>query len=93
MIRAKIDEKLELKFRELAMRRFGYGKGSLSRAIEEAILRWIKLAEDEDLASGSDPIDAIDGVLSDIDIDSVELQHTIRDVWASKVLDDVSGRH
>ncbi len=93
MIRAKIDEKLELKFRELAMRRFGYGKGSLSRAIEEAILRWIKLAEDEDLAPGSDPIDAIDGVLSDIDIDSVELQHTIRDVWASKVLDDVSSRH
>lgn len=91
MIRAKIDEKLELRFRELAMRRFGYSKGSLSRAIEEAILRWVAFVED--LASGSDPIDAIDGVLSDIDMDSVELQHIIRDVWASKVLDNVPDRH
>jgi len=27
MIRAKIDERLERRFRELAMKRFGYGKG------------------------------------------------------------------
>ena len=93
MIRAKIDEKLELKFRELAMRRFGYTKGALSKAIEEAILRWIAFAENEELSFEGDPIEAIDGILSDIDIDSVELQHMTKDIWASKVFRRVSNRH
>jgi hypothetical protein len=39
VIKAKINSKLKLRFRELAMRRFGYSKGAISRAIEEAILR------------------------------------------------------
>ena len=93
MIRAKINEKLELKFRELAMRRFGYAKGALSRAIEEAILRWIAFAESEDLSFEGDPVKIIEGMLSDIDIDSVELQHMVKYIWISKVLGDVSNRH
>jgi len=93
LIRAKIDEKLELRFRELAMRRFGYTKGALSRAIEEAILRWIAFVEDEDLFFEGDPVKAIEGVLSDIDFDSVELQHMVRGIWASRVLGNVSNRH
>jgi hypothetical protein len=44
VIKAKIDSRLELRFRELAMRRFGYSKGAISRAVEEAILRWILLS-------------------------------------------------
>ena len=32
VIRAKINEKLERRFRELAMKRFGYGKGALKKA-------------------------------------------------------------
>ena len=28
-------------FRELAMKRFGYGRGSISKAAEEAIYRWV----------------------------------------------------
>jgi hypothetical protein len=39
VIKAKIDKKLELKFRELAMRRYGYSKGAISRAVEDAILK------------------------------------------------------
>jgi hypothetical protein len=87
MIRAKIDEKLELRFRELAMKRFGYGKGALSKAVEEAVLKWVSSVGDEDIVFEEDPVKAIDGVLSDINIDSVELQHRIRDIWASKVVE------
>jgi len=87
LIRAKIDGKLELKFRELAMRRFGYGKGALSRAVEEAILRWVSSVEEESVFFEGDPVEVIDGVLSDVRLDSVELQHRIRDIWASKVLE------
>ena len=33
-IRGVVAEELEEKFRKLAMKRFGYGKGSLSKALE-----------------------------------------------------------
>ena len=90
MIRARIDEKIERRFRELAMKRFGYGKGALTKAIEEAILKWIASVESEDIGFEGDPIKAIEGILSDIKIDSVKLQHKIKDLWASKVLENVS---
>jgi predicted nucleotidyltransferase len=36
-----IDDKLAEKWRELAMKRFGYGRGSISKAAEEAIAFWV----------------------------------------------------
>ncbi len=90
VIRAKIDEKLERRFRELAMKRFGYSKGALTKAVEEAILRWISSFEGEAVNFESDPIEAIEGLLSNVDMDSVDLQHRIKDLWISKVLEDVS---
>jgi len=87
LIRAKIDGRLELRFRELAMRRFGYGKGALSRAVEEAILRWVSSVEEESVFFEGDPVEVIDGVLSDVRLDSVVLQHRIKDIWVSRVLE------
>jgi hypothetical protein len=87
VIKAKIDSRLELRFRELAMRRFGYSKGAISRAVEEAILRWISLAEEGSISFEGDPVEVIDGILSDINMGSVELQHMIRDIWASTVVE------
>jgi len=87
LIRAKIDGRLELRFRELAMRRFGYGKGALSRAVEEAILRWVSSVEEESVFFEGDPVEVIDSVLSDVRLDSVELQHRIKDIWVSRVLE------
>ncbi len=84
VIRANIDPRLERRFRELAMRRFGYGKGALSKAVEEAIIKWISSIENESESFEGDPIEAIEGILSDIDMESVFLQHKIKDLWASK---------
>ncbi len=36
-----------------------------------------------------DPVEAMEGILSEIDIDSVTLQHRVKDLWVSKVLTDV----
>ena len=47
-IRGVIPKKVEHKFRRLAMKRFGYGKGSLSKALEEALLKWIEFLESYD---------------------------------------------
>lgn len=87
MIKAKIDKKLELKFRELAMRRYGYSKGAISRAVEDAILKWISLVEKEQISFEGDPIEAIKGILSDVKFESVELQHMIKDIWISRLLE------
>ncbi len=88
-LRVQVDQKLERKFREAAMKRFGYGKGALSKAAEEAIVKWISTIEKEDLSFEEDPVEAIDGLLSDIDIDSVELQHEAKKIWTRKVLKNV----
>lgn len=44
-IRGVVSEELEKKFRKLDMEKFGYGKGSLSKALEEALRHWIKVLE------------------------------------------------
>jgi hypothetical protein len=44
-IRGVVSRELEEKFRKLAMKKFGYGKGSLSKALEEALRHWIKIRE------------------------------------------------
>jgi hypothetical protein len=90
-LRVQIDKKLEQKFRELAMRRFGYTKGALSKAAEEAFTQWASMLEKEELSFEGDPVEAIDGLLSDIDIDSVELQHETKKIWALKVLKNASS--
>jgi hypothetical protein len=41
-IRGVIDSTTEDAFRKIAMKKFGYRKGSLSHALEEAISQWIK---------------------------------------------------
>lgn len=82
-IRVQLPEELERKFREVAMRRFGYGKGALSKAAVDAFRRWIPLIE-KDVEFKGDPIKVIDGILRGIDIDSVELQHLAKKIWAHR---------
>ena len=41
VLKVDLVPKLELKFRELAMKKFGYIKGSLQKAAIEAISSWI----------------------------------------------------
>ena len=90
VLKVNIDEKLELRFKELAMKKFGYSKGALSRALEEAIIKWISDTESEECVFEGDPVEAIDSLLAEIDIDSVELQHRIKDIWVSRIRKHVS---
>jgi hypothetical protein len=47
-IRGVISKEAEDEFRRLAMKKFGYGKGSLSKALDEAVHAWIKKCKNED---------------------------------------------
>lgn len=90
MLRGQLGEKLERKFRELAMRRFGYGKGALTKALEEAVGRWVLAVEGEQFSFERDPVEAIDGLLSDLDVNAVKLQHEAGKIWALRSLRNVS---
>ena len=74
------------------MKRFGYGKGSISRAAEEAIQNWVSIQlQMEKREFEGDPVKAIEGLLADVDVDSVELQHLVGKIWVRKVLGNVSS--
>ena len=44
-VRGVVSGEVEKKFRKLAMKEFGYKKGSLSKALEEALRHWIRIRE------------------------------------------------
>jgi hypothetical protein len=46
-VRGVVSKEAEDEFRRLAMEKFGYGKGSLSKALEEAVRAWIEKCENE----------------------------------------------
>ena len=79
-LRVNVNEELENRFREAAMRKFGFSKGALSHAAEEAIRLW--LASTSKGKFDGDPVAAIDGILSDIKIDSVKMQHLASKLWS-----------
>jgi hypothetical protein len=83
-LRLQVRNDLEKRFREAAMRRFGFGRGALTRAAEQAFERWLSSAK-ENVRFEGDPVKAIDGILGEMKLNSVELQHSVRKAWASKV--------
>ena len=47
-IRGVVAKEIEEEFRRLAMKKFGYGKGSLSKALEDALRKWVQRSDLED---------------------------------------------
>lgn len=37
-----VSDELEARFREKAMKRFGYKRGAMKKAVEEALAKWLK---------------------------------------------------
>lgn len=74
-IRVNLNEKKERKFRERAMRKFGYRKGALSKAINEAIDAWL-IHEENPITKLENPTSEIYGLLKELKTTSTELQHS-----------------
>lgn len=85
-LKVYVDDELEKRFRRVAMEVYGYGRGSISRAVEDAMRRW--LLEHEvmlgEIEIPDDPIKAIRGMLKNVRKSGVELQHEIRSIRARK---------
>jgi len=85
VIKVDLDAKLEKRFRELAMKKFGYSKGSIKKATETAIRKW---ATEETVAEKkgekkSSSVSLIAGGLAHLKgkKTSVELQHEVKEMW------------
>ncbi|MDI6904747.1 MAG: hypothetical protein QMD13_04570 [Candidatus Bathyarchaeia archaeon] len=87
-IKVYVRDEVEEKFRRLAMMVYGYGKGSLSKAAEEAFLRWMMRHEAmlKEVNVPEDPVGAIRGMLAGIKKSGVELQHEARKIRAVKAI-------
>lgn len=87
-IKVYISDDVERKFRETAMKLYGYGRGSLSTASEKAILAWISQVQ-EVLGVAEpieDPVEAIYGMLSHVKRTGVELQHEAGKIRVKRAL-------
>jgi len=88
-IKVYISDDVERKFREAAMRLFGYRRGSLSTASEKAILVWLsQVSEVADTAESiENPVETIYGILSHVKRTGVELQHEAGKIRAKRALE------
>ena len=93
-IEVQVSEETERKFREAAMRRFGYGKGALSMAAERALSDWARKETHVQslLADIDDPVDAIEGLLAHVRKGSVKLQHEATKIRAKRALHHATRR-
>ncbi len=83
VLKVEFPKALEHQFREVAMRKYGFVKGSLKKASEEAIREWIR-EQKKELPKSENPIALIDGILSHVKgkFTSVELQHEAKKLWS-----------
>ena len=81
-VKIKLSDETEDAFRKSAMEAFGYAKGSISAAAEQAIKAWA--AGQAKAEKMQDPVQAITGLLKHVKKSSVELQHEIGEIRAAK---------
>jgi hypothetical protein len=87
-IKVYVRDEVEKKFRQLAMMVYGYGRGSLSKAAEEAFIQWTAQYETllKEISIPDDPVGAIRGMLAEVKKTGVELQHEARRIRTAKTL-------
>ena len=74
-------EDLEIKFREVAMKKYGYTKGALKKAGIEALGKWVN--EQKEIPVSDRPFALVEGILEKFKgkISAVELQHSAGNLW------------
>ena len=79
-LRVNLDEKLEIEFRKKAMKRFGYKKGSINKALTEAIKEWIS-QQSNAVPLIDQPTESLKNMLAELKETSLELQHSAKDLF------------
>ena len=87
VLKVELEKDLEHKFRETAMRKYGYAKGSLKKASREALSSWVN-QQSSKVPKVEDPFKIARGVLKHLKgkKTSVQLQHEASKLWMKKYL-------
>lgn len=82
VIKVEFKKELEHRFRATAMKKYGYSKGAITKASEEAIRGWVNSQEHE-IVKVPDPLHLIENIFSHLKgkYSSVELQHEAMHAW------------
>ena len=85
VLKFELEKEFEQMFREAAMRKYGYMKGSLKKATKEALNSWVR-QQSTKVPKVEDPFKLIRGILRHLKgkKTSVELQHEAMELWAKK---------
>jgi len=85
-LRLEVREKLEKRFRKAAFEAYGYEKGALKKAAEEAFELWISMGKDNGIPEIENPLKLIEGRLSHLrgKYSSIQLQHEAKRLWSKK---------
>ncbi|MBU5536998.1 MAG: hypothetical protein QXO57_00410 [Candidatus Aenigmatarchaeota archaeon] len=99
VLKVNLPDDLERKFREYAMKLFGYSRGSLSAATEQLVAEFVKRESTKEQIKKiaekeiKNPVEAIKGLLSHVKgKTSVELQHEARRYRTRMAMQSVSRR-
>ena len=82
-----LEKELEHKFREVAMRKYGYARGSLQKATKEALSNWV-MQQSTKVPIVDNPFKLVEGILGYLKgkKTSVQLQHEAKKLWIKKYL-------
>ena len=85
VLKVELEKELEYKFREVAMKKYGYQKGSIQKATKDALKSWVN-QQSTKIPKVEDPFKLVEGILSHLKgkKTSVQLQHEAKDLWAKK---------
>ena len=85
VLKFELEEKLEHKFREAAMKRYGFAKGSLQKASKEALSNWVT-QQSSIVPKVKEPFELVEGVLGHLrgKKTSVQLQHEATKLWTKQ---------
>ena len=82
-----IHAEIEGQFRRHAMEKYGYAKGSISQAAEDALEHWNSCVSPvSNISKIKDPVAAIEGMLAHVKKTSIELQHEASKIRAERAL-------
>ena len=82
VLKFEFEKDLENEFREVAMKKYGFMKGSLRKASKEALRNWIRQQSNK-IPRVDNPFNLVEGILSHLKgkKSSVELQHEAKNLW------------
>ena len=90
-LRVELDKELEKKFREEAMKKYGFSKGAIKKATEEALKEWAKNSHEYTISKkeAGEVVKLMRGLLKGVKGTSTELKHEASKIWAENTLKKV----